>query len=301
MFQLMDTKNKKIWLFSAAVLAVIVSALVLKQFLVQESVYPIKRNIRYGFTVQNKTNKLLENVDFWVYGPVKQTSTQKAGLIDASIPFNVTVDDLGNQLLHFKIDKLPPFGAKIISINAEVNLTDTPNTLSRQDVKQYLASEKYMETSDNRLKQLSVNFKSDTKRDTAEKIYKWVNANIQYAGYIKDDRGALYALKTRKGDCTEFMYLYNALARIADIPSRGVGGYVYSENSILKPEDFHNWSEIYLDNKWQIVDAQNGVFLDKQSHFIAMRILSQQINNNLKLKNTHQFASSSDEVSVKMN
>lgn len=298
----MEQKNTKYWLYGLVSLIILVLlGLLLKSFLVQQAVYPVKRNIRYSFTVQNKTNKLLEAVDLRVYGPVKQTSNQKAGLIEASLPFEVSVDDLGNQLLHFKLKNVPPYGAQIISINAAVNLTNTPNTLPIQNAEQYLAAEKYMETDNKQLQQLASQFKSEQKSDVAKKTYQWVNANLQYAGYTKDDRGALYALKTRKGDCTEYMYLYNALSRISGIPSRGVGGYVYTEDSILKPEDFHNWSELYIDNKWNTVDTQNGVFMDKQSHYIAMRIISKKLNTKLNLKNTHQFAMASDDVSVKMN
>ena len=32
----------------------------------------------------------------------------------------------------------------------------------------------------------------------------WVSPSLQYAGYVKGDRGALYALNQRSGDCTEF-------------------------------------------------------------------------------------------------
>ncbi len=65
--------------------------------------------------------------------------------------------------------------------------------------------------------------------------------NIQYAGYTKDDRGALYALKKRKGDCTEYMYLLTALARANGVPTRGIGGYVYAKDAVLRPMDHTPW------------------------------------------------------------
>ena len=55
-----------------------------------------------------------------------------------------------------------------------------------------------------------------------------------YVGYIKNDRGALYALKTKEGDCTEFMHLFVALCRANKIPARCIGGYVQREKRDFK-------------------------------------------------------------------
>jgi len=267
----------------------------------EQAEYPIKRNIRYSFTLQNSTNTVKKNVDFWVFAPVKQTSTQLTKSIQASMPYELSGDNLGNQMLHFRIESLPPFGTRIISINAELYLTDRPNRYKEKDLEIFLGPEKFMETQDESLVNLANRLSADTKTDKAQKLYKWVNTNIKYAGYVKDDRGALYALKNRKGDCTEYMYLYSTLARIANIPSRGIGGYVYQEDTVLKPEEFHNWSEVYIDDAWRVVDPQNGVFMDKQSHFIAMRIISRAMREQLNLQNTHQFTVSTKDITVKMN
>lgn len=267
----------------------------------EQAQYPIKRTIRYSFTLQNNTNTVKNDVDFRVFGPVKQTSTQLTQSITASLPYELSVDELGNQVLHFRIDSLPPFGTKIISITADLNLSDVSNRLKEKDLAIFLGPEKFMETEEESLVNLSNRLEAETQRDKAEKLYKWVNTNIKYAGYVKDDRGAAYAMKNRKGDCTEYMYLYSTLARIADIPSRGIGGYVYKEDSVLKPEDFHNWSEVYLDKAWHVVDPQNGVFMNNQSHFIAMRIISRAKQDQLNLQNTHQFAVGSKDITVNMN
>ena len=263
--------------------------------------YPVKRSIRYSFTLQNNTNTVKKDVDFWVFAPVKQTSTQITQSIKASMPYELSVDQLGNQVLHFKIDSLSPFGTKIVSISAELSLSDQSNRINEKDLEVFLGPEKFMETKDEGLVNLSNRLAADTEKEKAEKLYKWVNNNIKYAGYVKADRGAAYALKNKKGDCTEYMYLYSTLARIAGIPSRGIGGYVYKEDTVLKPEEFHNWSEVYISNAWHVVDAQNGVFMNDQSHFIAMRIISRVVQKDLHLQNTHQFSTSTKDISVKMN
>lgn len=267
---------------------------------VHEEIYPQSRNIRYSFTLQNKTNKLLENVNFRVFGPVKKTSFQLTKKITATLPFNLETDKSGNQILVFKIKRLPPYASQVITINATLNFSRHPNTVKLEEKGKYLAEERYVEISDKRLIARSKKLTVDKKIDTAEKILNWVAANIKYSGYIKDDRGALYALKYRKGDCTEYMYLYNALARIAGIPARGIGGFVYSENAVLRPENYHNWSEIYLNGAWRIVDPQNKKFMENESSFIAMRIISVADNSTINVKNTQQFAVSDKNILVKM-
>ena len=261
--------------------------------------YDIERNIRYGFTVQNKTNKTLENVGVYVYGPVKKTSAQFTKNIAASIPYELKIDDLGNQVLHFTLDRLPPFATSIINIDAQLMLSDAPNEFET-DVDRFLGSEKYVETDNRRLVELATNISNKTDQVTDKSILEWIHSNIRYSGYIQDDRGALYAYENRTGDCTEFMYLYMAMARIAGIPARGIGGYVYAEDSVLKPSDFHNWVEINDDGKWWIIDPQNGIYKEKQSHFIAMRVLSE-AGSAIHLNNTHQFAVAEQNVSIKMN
>ncbi len=294
-------KKSIIAVATISVVVVVAWYLVTHEF-VREAIYPQSRNIRYSFTLQNKTNKLLENVNFRVFGPVKKTSFQLTKKITATRPFNLTTDKSGNQILKFKIKRLPPYASQVITINATLNFSSQPNAVKLEKKEEYLREERYVEISDKRLIALSEKLTVNEKIDTAKKMLKWVAANIKYSGYIKDDRGALYALKYHKGDCTEYMDLYNALARIAGIPARGIGGFVYSENAVLRPENYHNWSEIYLNGAWRIVDPQNKKFMENESSFIAMRIIVAGDNDNARInvKNSQQFAVSDKNISIKM-
>ena len=60
--------------------------------------YEIARQIRYSFTIQNTTSQLIENAVFRTWAPAKQTPTQLCTGIDASDPFRILADDLGNQV-----------------------------------------------------------------------------------------------------------------------------------------------------------------------------------------------------------
>ena len=266
-----------------------------------QSAYDIKRTLRYSFTLQNKTNKVLHNVDFWVYAPVKETSNQKVESITASHSYELSKVELGNQVLHFQIAQFSPYASKIIKLESTLLLSNKPvsKKILHKDI--YLQAEKYVEVENPQIKTIANQFKSTDKLKNAKNTMNWVYQNIKYAGYIEDDRGALYALKARKGDCTEFMYLYTALMRNQGIPVRNIGGYVYSENKVLKAEDFHNWSEIYLNGKWQVVDPQNGKFLENQNSYIAFRVISDKIDKKLTPSNTQRFAISNKNISVKIN
>lgn len=260
--------------------------------------YSLERTLRYSFTVQNRTSQLLQGASFTIYGPVKQTSFQKALDLSASHPFELVTDEQGNQQLRFELD-FPPFGSKVVSITANVALSETPNTLADDHAGEHLGQQKYIEVNDPTISDLAAQFTNQDPMLRLKQAYSWVAENIAYAGYIEDDRGALYALQNKRGDCTEYMYLFSALARSQNIPARGIGGYVVSEDALLKARDFHNWSEVYIDNQWRVVDPQHKKFLETEHYYIAMRLLSSQPN--ASISNTHGFSSADEQLDLKMN
>lgn len=239
----------------------------------RQPVYPITKTIRYSFSLQNTTPHLIKKAQFWAYAPVKQTATQLCSKITASHPYELITDAYGNQVLYFTFDNLAPYDSKIITIKATLLLSDQVNRLPQEDLKIYLAAEKYIETQDNQIRLLSKQLRSKTAAGTAKNIFNWVSANLAYAGYIKQAHGARYALLNRKGDCTEFMYLFAALSRAGNLPARCIGGYICRESTILKPASYHNWAEFYEKGAWRLADPQNRVFDTDYANYIAMRII----------------------------
>jgi len=100
-----------------------------------------------------------------------------------------------------------------------------------------------------------------------------VTGNVRYSGYAGRDRGALYALEHRKGDCTEYANLFVALCRANGIAARPIGGYVCPQSGVLKARDYHNWGEFYEDGSWKLADPQNRVLRQNPADYIAMRIM----------------------------
>ena len=266
---------------------------------VPEPGYSIPRQIRYSFTLQNTTNQLLRNAEFWTYAPVKQTPTQRCVSLKTSHPYELILDDLGNQILYFRFETIPPYSTKIITIKADLKLSNTPNRTIVPDIQRFLRAEKYVESDDPKLSEFAGRFKESEQVKTAENIFRWVADHVQYTGYLPNERGALYALRKKQGDCTEFMYLFVALCRANGVPARGMGGYVSTENTVLKPSDYHNWAEFYEDGAWRIADPQKRVFMKNQSHYISMKVIGESPKNSMG--KFRRFRFEGDGLKVKMN
>lgn len=240
----------------------------------QDSPYTEQRVFRYSFTISNTSNKFIKEGEFSTYAPLAETSTQKVALLSATSPYRVLTDEYGNQKLVFKLTNIPPYGSKVVSIQADMNMTNKPVKVSEssKNIERYLSAERFVETEHPDITNLSSQIVK-TGRNDIEGIYKWVERNIKDSGYNKEDRGALYALNNRKGDCTEYTYLFTALARAADIPTRNIGGFVYSSSAVFDPSDYHNWAQVYENKRWKNVDPQKKTFGDKGTDYIAMRVI----------------------------
>ena len=261
--------------------------------------YSIPRQVQYHFTLQNKSNRLLKQTEFMTHAPVKLTATQHCSRIQSSHPYKLTADVLGNQILNFTFDEFLPYATRIVTVTADLLISNKANPLPKQDLQTFLVSEKYIQADDSRIYDLAKKLKAPTPLKTAEKIFRWVADNVQYVGYVRNDRGALYALRYRKGDCTEFMYLFAALCRANQIPARCMGGYICRKNSILKPANYHNWAEFYHEGVWRISDPQNKVFMKDASNYIAMRMIIGSTHNSALQFNRYQFKG--EGLNVKMN
>lgn len=235
--------------------------------------YTIPRTLRYGFTILNTGNTPIKIGIFKTYAPVKKTAFQTCRHIAASHPFTIENDMYGNQLMIFKLEPMPPYGSRIITITAELLLSVTPNSTPENNPDIWLQSETYIESDQKDIIATADSLISRTLTETEANILNFVADHITYSGYVKNPRGALYAFTQKKGDCTEYMYLFTALSRAAGIPARGIGGYIVAENAVLNPVAYHNWSEFYDNGRWQVADPQNRVFMKNSDTYIAMRII----------------------------
>ena len=257
------------------------------------------RQLRYGFAVQNTTGRVVPKALLHVYAPVRKTATQRVEAIESSHPYQLTQDCLGNQVLSFHLTDIPPYGSRIINIKADLSISHKPKHESRPLHEEwFLSPEPHVESDHPIITRRADALKQESPKDTAEAIFRWVAGHIEYSGYQRRAHGALRALSLAKGDCTEYMDLFAALSRAANIASRRAGGYVVSKNSVLSPSGYHNWAEFYLDGRWHVADPQRGMFMDDSGDYIPMRIISEHCQT--PMKHYSQYRVEGDGVRVTM-
>lgn len=263
---------------------------------VAEAIYPVIKTIRYSFLLKNTSNELIKNAEFKAYAPVKQTASQR---LNATHDYTLATDPLGNQVMNFVVTDIPPYGSKVITITAEMGLTETPNIISEEYLDDYLVEEKFIELNNPKMKDLSGRLSKVKHKPVSKTVYDWVSRHIEDAGYVRTDQGALYALEKRKGDCTEYMYLAVALLRGSKVPARGIGGFVVSTNSVLRASDYHNWAEYYEEDTWHLLDAQKKVFNTNHQDYVAFRVFGKKGQN--ALSQSQRFLAYDGRLKVRMN
>ncbi len=299
-------KHKKTFLISAAAIVLCLVVIWIIQVIKTDkrpvpdrAAYTVPKKIRYGFTVSNTTNRLMEKAEFWAYAPVKLTANQICEHIEASHPYELIEDEVGNQILHFTLDNLPPYGKQIVIVKANLLMSDQANRIPGSDMAAFLKPETYIESDHDAIKSKAAELAQSKVMETSKALFKWVGGHVAYAGYVKRDRGAYYAMTRKKGDCTEYMYLFAAMSRANSIPCRGVGGYVYKGDAVLKPADYHNWAEFYDDGIWHLSDPQKKKFMTDHADYIAIRII--RASKDHPESQFHRFKVVGDGLKVKMN
>lgn len=242
--------------------------------------YTTARQVRYGFSIQNKKGSACESADLWVYAPVKQTSTQWCRSIETSHPAELIVDELGNQILHFKFEDLAPYSIKLVRIKANLQLANKPQPVPVGAHEPFIQSSPKIESSHPDMVKAARRFRGKTVRKKAKMIHGWTIGHITDAGYVRDNRGALFALQQKKGDCTESAQLFAALARASGISARVCGGYVCTANTKLYPQAYHNWSEFLDGSTWLLSDPNQQRFDKEPMNYIAMHIFNESRNQN---------------------
>jgi transglutaminase-like putative cysteine protease len=229
--------------------------------------------IQYSFTLQNKTNRVIPKAEFWTYAPVNKTATQKCVNIQANQPYAAATDSIGNQVLRFALRNIAPYASRIISLKVDLMLANHPQPLPGRPSPKTLKPERFVESDHPAIKKQALQLKKADHLTSAEVIFRWVVTHVSFTGYDSKARGALYTLKHKKGDCTEYMDLFVALCRAAGTPARRISGYVCPQNTILRPQDLHNWAEFYQDGRWHTADPQNNVWMPEKSNYIAMNVI----------------------------
>jgi len=248
----------------------------------QAEVIPNKKEVlvRYSFTLSNRSDQAIEQVNFSTFAPIESTPFQSLDSIEATAPFKHTFDELGNQTLTFMVNGLPPFGQKIITVTARLTMWTSPGVayaspVDTSSTEKLAANEQPLA---NVLEALSENSPLEDRLQWAKAANKWVHTNMDDVGYTSEDRGPRYALKELKGDCTEFMHAFLSIVSTNNITAFGVAGFRIQGNSaILKASDYHNWAFFQSEpdtSAWHLADPHGDVFDEQTEKYVAFNALN---------------------------
>jgi transglutaminase-like putative cysteine protease len=51
-----------------------------------------------------------------------------------------------------------------------------------------------------------------------------------------------------------------------------IGGFICKDDCRPVASAYHNWVEVYLEDRWRIVDPQNNIFMKNETDYIAVQI-----------------------------
>ncbi|MEM9280213.1 MAG: transglutaminase family protein [Verrucomicrobiota bacterium] len=90
-------------------------------------------------------------------------------------------------------------------------------------------------------------------------IEDWLFEHIDYQyGSSNEQSSALETFATRSGVCRDFAHLGIAFCRALNLPARYVTVYAHG----LEPQDFHAVFEVYLGDRWVVMDGTRKVPLN---------------------------------------
>jgi len=79
----------------------------------------------------------------------------------------------------------------------------------------------------------------------------WIETHFQYTpGASNSSTTATDSFSIRKGVCRDYAHVLIAMVRAAGMPARMVSAYSPS----VKPQDFHAMVEVYVSDRWHLVD-----------------------------------------------
>ena len=228
---------------------------------------PVERILQYRFFITNLTNRSVSGVTFSAFAPLSSGPFQNRQELTSSLPFTLGADPRDNPFLHFQLPPLAPFGQKEIRVTARLLMFPSsgridfrpPPSSSLLPVAPEIAA-------------LAQQVAVGGEGDTAKRLFDWVTAHVRYAGASGRDRGALQALKSGKGDCTDMALLFSALCRAHGIPSRTVGGFVCERNTNLSAASYHNWAEFVRYGRWWIADLAQKRYQPDGAAYVAFHV-----------------------------
>lgn len=135
---------------------------------------------------------------------------------------------------------------------------EAPASASQKPGPEYLASNDYIQSDDNRVQKHATDAVKDETDPwkQAQLMERWVSDNLKQKNFSTLLASAAEVAKDLSGDCTEHAVLLAAMCRARGIPSRVVVGLVYVRS--LASFGGHMWTEVFVRGEWIPLDATLG-------------------------------------------
>jgi len=254
--------------------------------------------LRIHLTARNPHPHTLQGAIVRFFAPIASAAEHELIKAEVNHPYQTEVDAYGNRAIVIALADLAPYSLRPISMTFTVRDKPASQAVNAPPAA-YVSEEALIESTDPEIVALSQQLAGRTPVEVARNAQQWIVDNLNYAGYQPFEAGALAALRMRRGDCTEYAYLFAALMRARGIPARVLGGYVAPSSRIVKPLEYHNWVEFHAEGKWQLADPQRNVFMKDTGDYIAMRIVVRGKNMPAS-PYPHRFSVDSNEVELLM-
>ena len=146
---------------------------------------------------------------------------------------------------------------------ADTRSVPAPAALPQSEAR-YLASTFPVPARDPRIRAAAREIAGDTngRRAQVERLVAWIKDNVRTSP--ADVWTALDVLDKREAECQGHTYLYAALARSLEIPTRVVNGIVYSAD--FEGFLYHTWAESLVEGRWIAVDPTFGMVPADATH-----------------------------------
>ncbi|MBN2534499.1 MAG: transglutaminase domain-containing protein [Spirochaetales bacterium] len=250
----------------------------------ENAVFSLPGEISYEYKIENKnlSNEEVCKAEFRIPVPADFPGQAIKTLTWISTPDEMKADYYGQELAYFKKD-LAPGSYFLLSYRADItswavmfkikempleSLTKIPGIIQ----KEYLVSDPYFSMDSEIIKKAAIKARiypggkePQGVKELVENITGYVITNLSYN---QDDtwEKAEDVFMKKEGSCSEYSFLFSALARLNMIPTRLIGGFITDENfsTELKHNSnysrygssFHRWTEIYYPgNGWVTVDV----------------------------------------------
>lgn len=229
--------------------------------------------IRYGFSVTNVSEQVIDRAVVSVCAPANMSGTQRCERLPAPADARIVADRIGNQTACFTVERLAPRAVALLKLQAELLMGRVAEP-SPNGLEVFKAADRWVQSDHPDIIRAARKLQAGDTVATARGICHWVAEHVKDTGYVRSSQGAVCALQTGKGDCTESAVLFSALCRAAGIPARVCGGFLTTGSAVLGPANHHNWAEFHDGRSWSLADPNKSRFCEKEDQYVAVQVWS---------------------------